>query len=145
MGGGGAGGLHNTVCRESQDITHLERWKPIALERWTSIALEHWTSIVLEYWTSVLELQKTIGLEQTTSVGLDLVGGPAAPSPSPIWLGPGCVCVCVCVCVCGGGVAPYYRGRPVWVCKWVREAAPMLQRMTLVVSAPAPSVYATLT
>ena len=28
-------------------------------------------------------------------------------------------------CVCGGGgVAPYYRGRPIWVCRWVREAGP---------------------
>ena len=42
-------------------------------------------------------------------------------------------------------MAPYYRGRPVWVCRWVKEAGPVLQRMTLVVSALAPSVYATLT
>ena len=28
-------------------------------------------------------------------------------------------------CVCwGGGMAPYYRGRPAWVCRWVREAGP---------------------
>ena len=49
-------------------------------------------------------------------------------------------------CVWGGrGVAPYYRGRPVWVGRWVREEGPVLQRMTLVVPALAPSVYATLT
>ena len=43
----------------------------------------------------------------------------ARPTLSPVELAgdPMCVCVCVCVCVCiwGGGVAPYYRGRPVWV------------------------------
>ena len=33
------------------------------------------------------------------------------------------LCSCVCVCVCEG-VAPYYRGRPVWVCRWVRKAGP---------------------
>ena len=31
---------------------------------------------------------------------------------------------CVCVCVCARGVAPYYRGRSVRVCRWVREAGP---------------------
>jgi hypothetical protein len=35
----------------------------------------------------------------------------------------GVVSVCVCVCV-RAGVAPYYRGRPVWVCRWVSGAGP---------------------
>ena len=41
-----------------------------------------------------------------------------------------CVCVSVCVClyvsmcVCVGGGGAYYRGRPVWVGRCVREEGP---------------------
>ena len=54
------------------------------------------------------------------------------------------VCVCVCVCVCGGW-RPIKEEGLYGSAGGSERRAPVLQRMTLVVSALAPSVYATLT
>ena len=51
----------------------------------------------------------------------------------------------VYVCVGGGGGAPYYRGRPVWVCRWVREAGPCDSGNDTRGVCTGASVYATLT